>query len=204
MSNESQPMSHEELVASNAALKAQVEYLAKEVAKLTKIKLNALQGSDHEDDASTSGINKTRALVHEGSDFKVDIPTFEGKNDPDEFLEWLETVECVFDFKEVSDEKKVKIVALKFRKYASTWWTNTYTKRRRNGKEPVSTWTKMRSLLMKKFLPAEYIRENFAKLQTLRQGSKSVEDYNREFEELWLRCDLQEDDEQPLYATFLA
>ncbi|VFQ89851.1 unnamed protein product [Cuscuta campestris] len=196
MSNESQPMSHEELVASNAALKVQVEYLAKEVANFTKIKLNALQGSDHEDDASTSGINKTRAPIHEGSNFKVDIPTFDGKNDPDEFPEWLETVERVFDFKDVSDEKNVKIVALKFRKYASTWWTNTGTKRRRNGKEPVSTWTKMRSLLKKKFLPAEYVRENFSKLQTLKQGSKSVEDYHREFEELFLRCDLQEDDEQ--------
>ncbi|VFQ93899.1 unnamed protein product [Cuscuta campestris] len=49
-----------------AALKAQVEYLAKEVTKLTKIKLNALQGSDHEDDSSTSGITKARAPVHEG------------------------------------------------------------------------------------------------------------------------------------------
>ncbi|VFQ93342.1 unnamed protein product [Cuscuta campestris] len=187
-------MSYEELIASNAALKAQVEYLAKEVAKLTKMKLNELQGSDREEDVSSSGTMKPKA--NEGSDFKVDIPTFEGKNDPDEFLEWLETVERVFDFKDVSDEKKVKIVALKFQKYASTWWTNTCTKRRRNDKEPVSTWAKMKSLLKKKFLPAEYVRENFAKLQTLRQGSKSVEEYNREFEELFLRCDLQEDDEQ--------
>ncbi|VFQ83901.1 unnamed protein product [Cuscuta campestris] len=167
MSNESRTMSHEELIASNTALKAQVEYLAKEVAKLTKIKLNELQGSDREEDVSSSGTMKPKAT--EGSDFKVDIPTFEGKNDPDEFLEWLETVERVFDFEDVSDEKKVKIVALKFRKYASTWWTNTCTKRRRNDKELVSTWAKMRSLLKKKFLPAEYVRENFAKLQTLRQ-----------------------------------
>ncbi|VFQ83150.1 unnamed protein product [Cuscuta campestris] len=47
------------------------------------------------------------------SDFKVDIPTYEGKNDPDKFLKWLETVERVFDFKDVPEEKKVKLVALK-------------------------------------------------------------------------------------------
>ncbi|VFQ83898.1 unnamed protein product [Cuscuta campestris] len=117
MSNESRTMSHEELIASNTALKAQVEYLAKEVAKLTKIKLNELQGSDREEDVSSSGTMKPKAT--EGSDFKVDIPTFEGKNDPEEFLEWIETVEHVFDFKDVSDEKKVKIVALKFRKTTS-------------------------------------------------------------------------------------
>ncbi|VFQ90724.1 unnamed protein product [Cuscuta campestris] len=127
---------------------------------------------------------------------KVESQLKKRKNDPDEFLEWLETVERVFDFKEISDEKKVKIVALKFRKYASTWWTKTTTKRVRSEKPPVDSWQKMRSLLKKKFVPTEYSRDNFAKLQMLRQGTKSVEDYTREFEELLLRCDLQENEEQ--------
>ncbi|VFQ89740.1 unnamed protein product [Cuscuta campestris] len=196
MSNPPRSMSHEELVAANTALQAQVEYLAKEVAKLTKQKMSMLQDSEDEEEASSSNTMRARAHEKSHSDFKVDIPIFEGKNDPDEFLEWLETVERVFDFKEVSDDKKVKIVALKFRKYASTWWTNTCTKRIRSEKPLVDSWQKMRSLLKKKFLPTEYSRENFAKLQTLRQGTKSVEDYTREFEELLLRCDLQENEEQ--------
>ncbi|VFR00371.1 unnamed protein product [Cuscuta campestris] len=113
----------------------------------------------------------TRGTTQEkgATDFKVDIPTFEGKNDPDDFLEWLETVERVFDFKDVPEDKKVKIVALKFQKYASTWWSNLSTKRRRENKAPVKTWFKMRSLLKKKFLPEQYVRDNFAKLQHLRQ-----------------------------------
>ncbi|VFQ90312.1 unnamed protein product [Cuscuta campestris] len=59
----------------------------------------------------------TREENHErgATDFKVDIPTFEGRNDPDDFLEWLETVERVFDFNDVPEDKKVKIVALMFR-----------------------------------------------------------------------------------------
>ncbi|VFQ98959.1 unnamed protein product [Cuscuta campestris] len=187
---------YQQLVVSNAALQAQVEYLAKEVAKLTKQKMSMLRDSEDEEEASSSATMRARAHEKSHSDFKFDIPIFEGKNDLDEFLEWLKTVERVFDFKEVSDEKKVKIVALKFRKYASTWWTNTCTKRIRSEKPPVSSWQKMRSLLKKKFLPTEYSRENFAKLQTLRQGTKSVEDYTREFEELLLRCDLQENEEQ--------
>ncbi|VFQ86920.1 unnamed protein product [Cuscuta campestris] len=196
MSNPSRSMSHEELVAANTALQAQMEYLAKEVAKLTKQKMSMLQDSEDEEEASSSNTMRARAHEKSHSDFKVDIPIFVGKNDPDEFLEWLETVERVFDFKEVSDDKKVKIVALKFRKYASTWWTNTCTKRIRSEKPPVDSWQKMRSLLKKKFLPTEYSRENFAKLQTLRQGTKSVEDYTREFEELLLMCDLQENEGQ--------
>ncbi|VFQ83899.1 unnamed protein product [Cuscuta campestris] len=196
MSNTTQNITHEELVASNAALQAQVDYLAKQIAKLTKQKLAMLQSSDDEEEASSNATIRTRAQDKSGSDFKVDIPIFEGKYDPDEFLEWLETVERVFDFKEVSDEKKGKIVALKFRKYASTWWSNIKTKRSRDEKPPVDTWQKMKTLLKKKFLPTEYVRENFARLQTLRQGSKSVEDYTREFEELLLRCNLQENEEQ--------
>ncbi|VFQ94725.1 unnamed protein product [Cuscuta campestris] len=196
MSNQSQSMSHEELVAANAALQAQVEYLAKEVANLTKEKMSMLRDSEDEEEASSSATMRARAHEKSHSDFKGYIPIFEGKNDPDEFLEWLETVERVFDFMEISDEKKVKIVALKFQKYASTWWTNTTTKRVRSEKPPVDSWQKMRSLLKKKFLPTEYSRDNFAMLQTLRKGTKSVEDYTREFEELLLRCDLQENEEQ--------
>ena len=44
---------------------------------------------------------------------KVDIPEFEGKIKPDEFVDWLNTVERIFDYKEVPDHRKVKIVAIK-------------------------------------------------------------------------------------------
>ena len=62
------------------------------------------------------------------NDFKVDIPEFEGRLDPDDFLEWIQTVERVFEYKEVPDEQKVKVIALKLRKYASLWWTNLLAK----------------------------------------------------------------------------
>ncbi|VFQ74040.1 unnamed protein product [Cuscuta campestris] len=194
MSNTSNNLSNEELLASNAALKPQVEYLAKQVAQLTKLKMSMVNTSEERDDdeevaLEANSSNTTKGENHElgATDFKVDIPTFEGKNDLDDFLEWLETVECVFDFKDVPEEKKVKIVALKFRKYASTWWSNLFNQRRRENKAPVKTWLKMRSLLKKKFLPEQYVRDNFARFQHLRQGPLSVEDYNREFQELLMR-----------------
>jgi len=46
------------------------------------------------------------------NDFKVDIPEFEDKY---EFLEWMQTVKRIFEHKEVPEEKKVKLVALKLR-----------------------------------------------------------------------------------------
>jgi len=55
------------------------------------------------------------------NDFKVDIPEFEGKLDPDDFLEWMQTIERIFEYKEIPEDKKVKLVALKLGKYASLW-----------------------------------------------------------------------------------
>ena len=62
-------------------------------------------------------------------DFKVEIPEFEGQLNPDEFIEWMNTVERVFEYKDVPDDKKIKLVALKLRRYASIWWSNILAKR---------------------------------------------------------------------------
>jgi len=43
----------------------------------------------------------------------------------------MQTVERIFEYKEILEDKKVKLVALKLRKYASLWWTNLLTKRAR-------------------------------------------------------------------------
>jgi len=55
------------------------------------------------------------------NDIKVDIPEFEGQLDSNLFLDWLQTVERVSEFKDIREEKKVKLVALKLRNYASIW-----------------------------------------------------------------------------------
>ena len=52
----------------------------------------------------------------------MDIQDFEARMHPDEFLEWLNTVERVFEFFDPLKHKKVKIVAVKLHKNASFWW----------------------------------------------------------------------------------
>nr|GEU90150.1 reverse transcriptase [Tanacetum cinerariifolium] len=103
---------------------------------------------EREDDNDTGGsrVRSKGPGQWYSNDIKVEIPEYDGKLDPDEFVEWLRTVECAFDYKETSEEHKVKIVAMKLRKYASTWWDNTCTKRERLGKT-------------KNQRPAEYSRE---------------------------------------------
>jgi len=89
-------------------------------------------------------------------------------------------------------------VALKLRKYASLWWTNLLTKRVRQGKEKIRTWDKMKAKLKARFLPPNYIQNNYSSLHNLTQGTMSVEEYTREFEKLLIKCDLQEVEEQTI------
>jgi len=44
---------------------------------------------------------------------RVDVLEFEGRVDPNEFLEWLHNVKTVFNYKESLKDKKIKLVAVK-------------------------------------------------------------------------------------------
>jgi predicted enzyme involved in methoxymalonyl-ACP biosynthesis len=53
-----------------------------------------------------------------------------------------------------------------------------------------------------RFVPSYYARDLLHKLQQLRQGTKSVEEYYQELQMSMLRCNLDED-EEPAMARFL-
>ena len=73
------------------------------------------------------------------NDFEVEILKFDGKLDPEEFLDWLHTVECVFEYKDIPEDNKVKVLALRHCKYASLWWTNLCAKWLRERKPKIRT-----------------------------------------------------------------
>lgn len=141
---------------------------------------------------------------HQQKEFgiKVEIPYFEGGVHPNEFIDWLHTVERVFDFKDIPDDRKVKLVAIKFKKHASIWWENLRRQREREGRNKIRTWDKMKRELKRKFLPSHYRQDMFLKFHHLEQGNKSVAEYVAEFEELSMKCDNTEPEEQTI-ARFL-
>ena len=51
-------------------------------------------------------------------------------------------------------------------------------------------------------MPTHYTRDLFKKLQLLKQGTKTVEEYNQEMEIAMIRANVKEDDEQTM-ACFL-
>ena len=49
-------------------------------------------------------------------------PSFQGKKDPEAYLEWEKKVELIFECHNYSGEKKVKLAVIGFTDYAIIWW----------------------------------------------------------------------------------
>ncbi|KAI3505941.1 hypothetical protein L1887_28268 [Cichorium endivia] len=162
------------------------------------------------DDSSFEGNLEGRRRHERGVDnrrwearMRVDIPEFDGVSlNPEGFIDWLATVEEVFEFKEVPENKRVSLIATRLRGRASAWWQQLKLTRDRLGKSKILTWRKMKKCLRSNFLPHNFQRMMYQRLQNLKQGPKSVDDYTTEFYQLIARNDIQETEEQ-LVARYI-
>uniref|UniRef100_A0A2N9FGW5 Retrotransposon gag domain-containing protein n=1 Tax=Fagus sylvatica TaxID=28930 RepID=A0A2N9FGW5_FAGSY len=134
---------------------------------------------------------------------KMKILFFQGRTDPEVYLEWEKKIELVFDYHNYSEEKKVKLAIIEFTDYAIIWWDQLVTNRRRNYERPVETWRELKALMRRRFVPSHYYRDLYQKLQNLTQESKSVEDYHKEIEVAMIRANVEEDRKATM-ARFLS
>ena len=68
-------------------------------------------------------------------------------------------------------------------------------RRRRNYERPIDTWDDLKAIMRRRFIPNHYYRDLFQRLQSLTQGSTSVEDYHKEMEVAMIRANVEEDRE---------
>ena len=94
-----------------------------------------------------------------------------------------------------TEEQKVKLAVVEFTNYAIVWWHQLNLSRRRGRLPPISTWTKLKGLMRKQFVPNHYFWELYQKLQTLTQGNGSVDENLKVVEITMLQVDIQEDRE---------
>ena len=116
--------------------------------------LTSNHSSSSQEEYSPRGRRRpTRHNEDDLRDMKFDPPDFEGTLNPDVYLEWIQTVERLFKAKGYSNENSFKIAILKLKKYASLWYENTKAQRAREGKPWINTWSKLKKLMNKRFLP---------------------------------------------------
>ena len=113
---------------------------------------------------------------------KMKITSFQGKNDPEAYLEWEKKVELIFECHNYSEEKKVKLAVIEFTDYAIIWWDQLVMNRRRNHERLIKTWEEMKVTMWRRFVPSHYYRDLYQKIQSLTQGYRRVDDYQNEME----------------------
>ena len=127
---------------------------------------------------------------------KLQMPTFTGGSSVDDYLDWESKVERVFERYEIDGYTRVKLASVKFTGYVALWWRSVKDNRRIDGASEIRTWQEMKRVLRRRFVPEYYQHELSLRLQTLRQGSNTVEEYIQEFETLMERSGTAEPSEQ--------
>ncbi|KAI3446953.1 hypothetical protein Pfo_003618 [Paulownia fortunei] len=108
---------------------------------------------------------------------KVKIPPFQGRNDPEAYLEWEKKIEMVFECHSYFENKK---------------WDQLLKEMRRNHERLVETWDEMKVIMRRRFIPSYYHRELY----------NNVDEYYKEMEAAMIRANVEEDREA-IMARFL-
>ncbi|KAL5831601.1 hypothetical protein ACOSQ4_016955 [Xanthoceras sorbifolium] len=163
----------------------------------------AVEDESNEESESQVEIPQQRRQAPERDDsrrwesgMRTKIPEFQGNLSPEEFLDWLGVVEEILEFKNVPANARVALVATRLRGRAAAWWQQLKLTRTRIGKTKITNWEKVVRKLRAEFLPHNFQRLMYQKLQNLCQGLRTVDDYTTEFYQLIVRNDIQETQDQ--------
>lgn len=116
------------------------------------------------------------------NNIKTSIPEFGGLHNPDMYLDWERKVNKIFECYDFPELKKVQLASLEFRGYTASWWENQQERRCRDRYLPIDTWQEMKDVMRGRFIPVHYERELEKKLNRIKQGTRSIEEYHKELE----------------------
>ncbi|CAA0843199.1 Unknown protein, partial [Striga hermonthica] len=107
---------------------------------------------------------------------------FSGQGDPRIVDEWIQGLEFIFEVMECPDRYRVVCAQLHLTGDARLWW-NAYWSMR-PGEKAGCTWEMFKDLVREKYYPSYYRAEMERQFLALQQGTRTVDEYEREFTRL--------------------
>ncbi|XP_066396019.1 uncharacterized protein [Miscanthus floridulus] len=132
----------------------------------------------------------------------IEEATMRRGSDPEAYFTWKLKVDKIFRQHNYAEEKKLAMASLEFEGYALIWWEQLLHDHEEDGENPIATWEEMKRKMRTRFVPKHYRRDLFDKLQNLKQGSFSIEEYYKDMENAMIRANVYEDEEQTI-ACFM-
>ncbi|CAA0806336.1 Unknown protein, partial [Striga hermonthica] len=107
---------------------------------------------------------------------------FSGQGDPRIVDEWIQGLEFIFEVMECPERYRVICAQLQLTGDARLWW-NAYWSMRPDEKAGC-TWEMFKELICEKYYPTYYRAEMECQFLSLQQGTRTVDEYEREFTRL--------------------
>ncbi|CAA0834956.1 Unknown protein, partial [Striga hermonthica] len=157
---------------------------------VSRVQTHFIKSFHHQDARIGPGINHDpmnrdptyRNSYHQGIGMRMDkmISVFDG--DPRIVDEWIQGLEFIFKVMECPDRYRVVCAQLQLTGDARLWW-NAYWSMR-PGEKAGCTWDMFKDLVCDKYYPSYYRAEMERQFLALQQGTRTVDEYEREFTRL--------------------
>ena len=102
-------------------------------------------GSEEQDNIPIDQRPFLAALERVGKKGEGDLPTFHGKLDPNECVDWIEALDSHFECDQTPKNQRVRIEKAKLKGPALSWWNFSQNERLDENKEKIVTWMKMKA-----------------------------------------------------------
>ncbi|XP_021806448.1 uncharacterized protein LOC110750424 [Prunus avium] len=135
-----------------------------------------LSRTEHTRDASLTYADQAR---------RIGAVEFNGDGDPAMAEEWIEKMERIMDVMDIPQERRVVLATFFLSRNASYWWESV----RRQYHDPSTiTWQVFRTTFDEQFYPLAYQNMKMEEFLQLEQGSMTVLEYEKKFNELSKYC----------------
>lgn len=112
----------------------------------------------------------------------VHSDTFNGTGSPVVAADWLRIMERRLEVMQVLPTQKVMFAAIQLKGNADIWWENVRSSLPPEHGTP--TWEFFRTQFIEKYYPASYVERMENALSKLKQGNKTIQDYETEFNDI--------------------
>ena len=126
---------------------------------------------------------------------KPEATAFDDSLDPKRYMDWETGLEEYFEWYQLPEGRRIQFAQMKLTGQARIYWRNLQATRERRHDPAITTWAEMKSRLREKYIPACYRPMIIDEWQRLRQEEGTVVDYVARFDDLMIRCNV---DEEPL------
>ncbi|XP_057775173.1 uncharacterized protein LOC130994159 [Salvia miltiorrhiza] len=130
-------------------------------------------------------------------------PTFSGTGNPTEAEEWIRSMERIFYFLRCNDQERLLCTSFQLKGSADYWWEarqKTYTPEQIEN----LTWEQFKTALVDKYIPRSYRKQKEMEFSNLKQGKKTVAEYDHEFCDLARYAPYKVDTDEKMSELFCA